>query len=377
MTATSTARRLAGHEASQPMVSLYLDLDPSTFATPRARRSQIRSLIDGACQEIDGDASLDHAARTALRQDIERIDEYLSSDEPPLKGARALAVFCSIPDDLFEVVAMTTRAEGQVVIERRPYIEPLTATPEEVWCVVLVNRRDARVFAGHGEHVSERRRLADDTHGQHRQGGLSQPRYERSVEKDVEDHLRRTADLLHRRFRLRPFDHLVLAGPVEIVPQLEKLLHAELKRRLVAEHLDLDVGSAADADVQRALASLVATQRRSRVRQALDRFAEANSSGGRAAGGPEETLAALAARRVQTLLIAADFRRAGARCPRCGLLALSGDGECPVDDTPLEVVSDLGEAAVEAAVAQDAEVLTIAEEPDLGPFQGIAALLRF
>jgi peptide subunit release factor 1 (eRF1) len=80
---------------------------------------------------------------------------------------------------------------------------------------------------------------------------------------------------------------------------------------------------------------------------------------------------------VQTLLIAADFRRAGARCPRCGLLALSGDGECPVDDTPLEVVSDLGEAAVEAAVAQDAEVLTIAEEPDLGPFQGIAALLRF
>jgi hypothetical protein len=38
---------------------------------------------------------------------------------------------------------------------------------------------------------------------------------------------------------------------------------------------------------------------------------------------------------------------------------------------------DLREAAVESAVQQDAEVMVIVDEPDLGPFQGIAALLRF
>jgi hypothetical protein len=32
---------------------------------------------------------------------------------------------------------------------------------------------------------------------------------------------------------------------------------------------------------------------------------------------------------------------------------------------------------VEAAVAQDADVMVISHYPDLGPFRGIGALLRF
>ena len=48
-----------------------------------------------------------------------------------------------------------------------------------------------------------------------------------------------------------------------------------------------------------------------------------------------------------------------------------------VDGTELEPVEHLREAAVEAAIAQDAEVISINHYPDLGPFQGIGALLRF
>jgi hypothetical protein len=49
---------------------------------------------------------------------------------------------------------------------------------------------------------------------------------------------------------------------------------------------------------------------------------------------------------------------------------------CPVDGTQLEERDDALEHAVEAALGQDAEVLTV-ETPDLGPLGGIAALLRF
>jgi hypothetical protein len=52
-------------------------------------------------------------------------------------------------------------------------------------------------------------------------------------------------------------------------------------------------------------------------------------------------------------------------------------GPCPADGTELEEVEHLREAVVEAALAQDAEVIVVKRYPDLGPHRGMAALLRF
>src|SRR5256885_9916650 len=49
---------------------------------------------------------------------------------------------------------------------------------------------------------------SDEVHGQHDQGGWSQARYQRSVEKEVHDHLKRTAEVAFRRFQRLPFDRL-------------------------------------------------------------------------------------------------------------------------------------------------------------------------
>jgi hypothetical protein len=56
---------------------------------------------------------------------------------------------------------------------------------------------------------------------------------------------------------------------------------------------------------------------------------------------------------------------------------VESDGTCPADGSSLEEVEHLREAAVEAAIEQDAEVMVVRHYPDLGPFQGIGALLRF
>ena len=52
-------------------------------------------------------------------------------------------------------------------------------------------------------------------------------------------------------------------------------------------------------------------------------------------------------------------------------------GHCPADGSPMQEVEHLREAAIEAALAQGAEVMVIRHYPDLGPLQGIGALLRF
>jgi len=52
-------------------------------------------------------------------------------------------------------------------------------------------------------------------------------------------------------------------------------------------------------------------------------------------------------------------------------------GAAPLTESRLQEVQHLREAAVETPLAQDAEVIFVAHHPDLGPHQGIGALLRF
>lgn len=376
------ARRLLEHRTGHPVISLYLDLDPDRFATPPARSAQVRSLIDQAARQLD-DAKdgLDHEDLVTLRADLKRIDDYLTSGGTgggQFKGAGSLAVFCSGRDDLFEVLQLPQSVPGRVVIARTPYVEPLVAALQERrWLVALVNRRLARVLGGPVDRLEEDGSFEDYVHGRHEQGGWSQARYERSIEKDADDHLRRVAEAVNDRWRSEDFHRAAIGGPVEIVPRLEGFLAAEVRAKLAPGRVEVDLSSVTDGELRRALAKLVVEDEKQLERDALDRLAAGIGTGGRAAGGPADTLDALNERRVQTLLLEPGFDRRGARCLSCGLLMLEADGPCPADGGPVEEVEHLREATIEAALGQGAEVMVVRHYPDLGPLQGIGALLRF
>jgi peptide subunit release factor 1 (eRF1) len=378
MSVVQAARRLVEQQSSHPVLSQYLALDPERFATAPARASQIASLLDEAARAIERDDALEHDDLVSLREDVERVRRYLLSREPPYKGSRGLAVFSSSGDDLFEVVQISRPVEGRVEIGRTPYVEPLMASGgERRWCVVLVTRREARVLTGPPDRLTERERIGDNVHAQHEKGGWSQANYERSVEQEVDTHLRRVAEQVHRRWQRERFDCLALGGPQEVVARFQSVLPDDLTRSLTKHRIQVDVSVASDEQVRAAAVELVDEVERERERAALDRLAAGLGSGGRAAGGPQATLDALNERRVEVLLLEQGIERAGGRCPACGLLSLETGGPCPADGTQLEEVDHLREAVVEAALTQDAEVVVVRRYPDLGPQQGMAALLRF
>jgi hypothetical protein len=361
-----------------PVISVFVDLDPERFATAPARATQIRSLLDEARREVEHEEGLSHDELVGLRADIERLEDYLLSREPPYEGSRALAVYCCGREELFEVVPMTRPVEGRVVVERTPYVEPLVrGANEERWCVALVNRRLGRILAGPADRLQEIRALSEDTHGQHDQGGWSQARYERSVEKETDDHLRHVAEVLYRRWRRERFQRLVLGGPTEIVPRLEGMLHEELRSRLIEGRLEVDVESANEPQIEEALTPVVEEDARVRERQALDQMSAGVGAGGRGAGGAADVLAALNERRVGTLLLEEGFDGRGSRCATCRMLTLEAGDACPADGSELVEVEHLREAVVEAALEQGAEVLVVRRYADLGRFGGIGAVLRF
>ena len=99
MSAVDAARSLVEQHPAHRVVSLYLDLDPERFATPRARTSQIHSLLDGATREVEDDDTLDHEELVALRERIGNllpgasvfVSALTEGGLDPLRGALLIA----------------------------------------------------------------------------------------------------------------------------------------------------------------------------------------------------------------------------------------------------------------------------------------------
>jgi peptide chain release factor subunit 1 len=342
----SRLRQLAEVQPEQGRVlSVYMDLDPSEFGTPPARASQITSLVTEARHRIDELDDLEHEEQKALRADVETVRDVLSQPGIADDGARGVAVFACSLAGLLETVRVPHPLAQKVAIDRTPFVEPLLAGKDGGrWCVLLANRRSARFFLGSPPPLEETDRVEDNVHSQHRQGGWSQPRYERSIEEDVRDHLEHVAAVAFDRLKARAFDHLLIGAPQETVGELESHLHPYLRERL-AGHVKLDVEHASADDVRRAAAEQVEQLEARREADALERVREGIGGGGRAAAGRDEVMRLLAEARVETLLLAEEME--------------AGD-------------------AVEKALESAAEVMVVRHHADdLGPLGGIAALLRY
>jgi peptide chain release factor subunit 1 len=361
-------RRLAEVRLDRPVVlSLYLDLDPTEFATPPARATAVRSLLDEADRQVRDRGGLPHEERMDLRASLERASSVLEGDLPA-GGAQALAIFAAESAELFEVLKLPRPVPSRVAIRRSPLVAPLARLARrERWCVALVNRRDARIFRGSPDGLREIEQMHD-------QGGWSQARYQRGIEKEKDDHLKHTVEALMKHFKRRPFERLIVGGPREVVADFESKLHGYLAERL-AGRIDVDVEHSTPEQVLEAVQPRFDELEEEREAEALERLGEA----GRAAIGLEDVLRALNERRVETLVADERYSAEGTCCPSCGWLGLAGEVSCPVDETELETLDDLTEAAVDLTIQQSAEILAVGRRRDelAERAGGIAALLRF
>src|SRR3954466_4713158 len=96
------------------VLSVFLNLDPTEFATPPARASEISSVIDDAHRRVRESDGLSHEARKGLEQDVERAASFLRDLSP--KGAHGIALFASAGNELFEAIRLPRPIETRAVI---------------------------------------------------------------------------------------------------------------------------------------------------------------------------------------------------------------------------------------------------------------------
>jgi len=329
------------------VLSVFFNLDPSEFGTPAARATEVNSVVTQAAHKVEEAEDLDGEARRALRADVERVREVLERSDAASDGTHGLAVFACAAEDLLEVVRLPHPIESRAVVDEHPCVEPLVRSGSgERWCVLLVNRRTARIFLGHADGLQEVDHIEGDTHRQHDQGGWSQSNYARSVEQEKLNHLGHALTTLFTRFKRQPFDHLVIGAPDELVREVEDRLHPYLRARL-AGRLGVDIENSPAVAVQAAAAEVVDRHVAAVERDALDRLAQGIGRGDRGVSRPGPVMEALEQARVEILLLAEDF-------------------DAPeLDD------------ALEKAITQSAEVLIVRHHDDLVMHGGIGAVLRY
>ncbi len=79
---TERLRRLAEARPGEggKILSVYVDLDPSEFATAPARATAITSVLDEAERELRDAADLERGARAGLRSGLERVRTFLEQE---------------------------------------------------------------------------------------------------------------------------------------------------------------------------------------------------------------------------------------------------------------------------------------------------------
>jgi len=370
----TTLRQLASFRAENGCAtSLYLNLDPSEVPTAGDAQTRMNALLNSA-EKIDR-KDLTHEQRGALKADFERIARWFD-DEFDRDGAKSVAIFAAGLDNFWSTLALPEPVPDRFKVGHDLYLAPLVPVVARAdgTIVAVVGREAGQLYRLQAGRLQELGDYSDETPGQHDQGGWSQGRYQRHIEKLVQEHVKDVAEVLDRSRRRLHVPKIVLVSSEEMRSEFLDALAPDAREAVVGW-----ASAEAHAGPAQLLATVTPVLEQAEAKdeaEVLARWREDAGRGTRAASGWEQTLEAASDGRVDMLLFREGVDHQAFRCPACGRAAATG-GSCPLDGTTLEQTDAGLDLAVHQTLAHGGEVWAIRHQEDLAPVEGIGALLRF
>ncbi len=370
-------RELAAFRAEHGCaITLYLDLDPRRVPTAGDTATRVHSLLDLAAKSHGATRpSLAHEARTGLKADFERLEQFFDG-EFDRDGAHGLAVFAAGLDDVWSVLALPASVPDTARVAEDFLLAPLVPLLGRGTglLVAVVGREQGRVLAlrqGRLQPIADR---TEEVPGRHDQGGWSQARFQRHIENLAQEHYRTVAEELVARFRTLDRPRIVVVCGEETRPEFAGMLPADVADAVIG--WTTAEAHASDTDLHEVVAPLLEQWRALCESEAIERWREETGKGARGASGWADTLEAASDARVELLLYTDGVQKEAFRCPACGRAAL-GTSICPLDGTAMEAREDGLDLAVRLTLAHGGDLLAVEHRQDLDPVDGIGAVLRF
>ena len=357
-------------------ISLYLDLDPGVSPTADDVDSRVNALLEQIVRsEMANRAQLTHEQKQGLRDDVARLRAFFESAFSR-EGSRGYAVYCAGLDNVWQPLPLSERVPDLVKVGRTFYLAPLVPLigRGDGVLVAFVGRERGDLYRLRGGRLEELANEFDEQHGRHDQGGWSQARYQRHIEKLVQDHFKDVAATLERALRRLRRPRVVVVASEETRAELEEELSSEVKEAIIG-WASADA-HANPAQLLRTVEPLIERWRAEQETTAVERWREAAGRNGRAASGWAQTLEAASDGRVELLLFHDGADHRAWQCPACGRVAAE-PGNCPLDGTQMEESRDGLDLAVHQTLAHGGTVWALRQRQDLDPVEGIGAVLRY
>ncbi len=365
MLSENDLRELLEFNATDPVLSVYLNTDPSEGnADTQTRR--LRSMIK--------DINLNH--------DVEAIEQFFNNEYN--WTGRGVAVFSCSTQKFFRAYPLAVPVRNLVHISNRPSVRPLAALLDNYggYGVVLVDKQGARLFFFHMGELREQDGVLGESIKRTKTGGGASAvpgrrgsgTTNRMVDEVVDRNMKDSAEFATRFFEDNHVRRVLIGGTDEnvklfcnLLPKSwQSLVMGTFPMSMTATHPEvraraLELGMHAEAEREKHLVEKVMNL-------------AAKKSG--AVIGLEDTLDAANQGKIQTLIINDGFRKNAFRCKSTGWLTTKPEEMCTGEDD-VEKVYDIVDYVVNQVMRSGGEVDVIMASPELERAGHIGAIVRY
>ena len=359
---------LIQYHPGNPVLSVYLDLDPTT-GTAETYKLQYRQLAKPYFESAPNDA--------------ESVEHFLSFQYD--WGGRSLAVFSCEKDGFLRSFSMAVPTRSRIRRLDRPYIKPLAALLDRYgnFGTVLVGKQIARLFHFHLGEILDSEEISGEAVRHTKSGGGSQAQgrrggtagFTRYSEELIDRNLREAARGAAEFFDRSQVRRVLILGTDEVIAQFQEHLPKQWQS-LVISTGTIDI-NASPTQVMEKTHQYGIQAEAQREAQLVNSLISAAAKQEGAVIGLDETLAAAHAGNVRVLVVADGFRAPGYRCNGCGYLSSHPTVECLFCGASVEQVEDSIEIAIQQVLRDGGEVEIPESIGALAEKGRIGALLRY
>ncbi len=359
-------KELAALEANGPILSLYLNVDPTQHAA-----DEYRLMLREMLKEVNG--TVDEADINAVKRFVDL--EYNWS-------GRGLVMFSRQAENIWYALPLAVPVRNSIAVAKKPYISPLVELDGFYgrYAVALIDRQGGRFFLFQmGELVSQEGTVGEDVRRVRKGRGSSvvgmrggSPLSGRKEAGVVQRNLRDSAAALVDFCQEHRPRHLLLAGAEHTVAQFRELLPVKLQEIIVGSfNADMEAG---DNDIRAEAFAVLKNLEKERHREVVEAVITAAAKGLNGVIGLDQTLSAVHEGRAQVLVVEQSYHAPGYQCRGCRYLTTQKLDSCVFCQEPFEEIAD----AVEAVISQVIEMGGAIEIIENGMFDAhIGALLRY
>jgi peptide chain release factor subunit 1 len=359
-------KKLASLEASGPILSLYLNVDPTQHAA-----EEYRLMLREMLKQAEG--TVDDADINAVKRYVDL--EYNWS-------GRGLVVFSRQAEKLWHALSLAVPVRNGITAASKPYISPLVELDGFYgrYAVALIDRQGGRFFLFQmGELVTQDGAVGEDVRHVRKGRGSSvvgmRGGSQASGRKEAELVQRNLRDIAAALIDFCQEHHprrLLLAGAEHTVAQFREFLPIKLQEIVVGTfNANMEAG---DADIRDQAFTVLKSLEEKRHRELVDAVVTAAAKGMNGVVGLDQTLSVTHEGRAQVLVVEHGYHAPGYQCKSCGYLTTQKLDACVFCQGPIREIPDAAEAVISQIIEKGGAV-EVVENGMLSAH--IGALLRY